>query len=84
VTRTFAVDPTELGLSDLATPGETLEAEFFAVDSLPEPSVPFHTVRIEDGTGGKSRGGRPMSVSHEMNENERWEHARGSVNGSQS
>ncbi len=52
MTRTFAVDPTELGLSDLATPGETLEAEFFAVDSLPEPSVPFHTVRIEDELAG--------------------------------
>ena len=31
------------------TPEETLEMGFFAADSLPDPFVPIHTVRIEDG-----------------------------------
>ena len=31
------------------TPDETLDMGFFATDALPEPFVPIHTVRIEDG-----------------------------------
>ena len=31
------------------TPDETLEMGFFAADALPDPFVPIHTVRIEDG-----------------------------------
>jgi ADP-ribose pyrophosphatase YjhB (NUDIX family) len=31
------------------TPEETLEIGFFAADALPEPFVPIHRVRIEDG-----------------------------------
>jgi hypothetical protein len=31
------------------TPEETLEMGFFAADALPEPFVPIHRVRIEDG-----------------------------------
>jgi len=31
------------------TPEETLEMGFFAADALPDPFVPIHTVRIEDG-----------------------------------
>jgi hypothetical protein len=27
---------------------------FFSADSLPEPFVPIHTVRIEDGLAGNS------------------------------
>jgi ADP-ribose pyrophosphatase YjhB (NUDIX family) len=34
------------------TPDETLEMGFFAADALPEPFVPIHTVRIEDGLVG--------------------------------
>ena len=31
-----------------STPHETLDLGFFAVDALPEPFVPIHTIRIED------------------------------------
>ena len=31
------------------TPDETLEMGFFSADALPEPFVPIHRVRIEDG-----------------------------------
>ena len=31
-----------------STPHETLDKGFFAVDALPEPFVPIHTIRIED------------------------------------
>lgn len=31
------------------TPEETLAIDFFAADALPEPFVPIHRVRIEDG-----------------------------------
>lgn len=34
------------------TPEETLEMGFFAADELPEPFVPIHRVRIEDGLAG--------------------------------
>lgn len=34
------------------TPDETLEMGFFPADALPEPFVPIHTVRIEDGLAG--------------------------------
>ena len=36
------------------TPEETLEMGFFAADALPEPFVPIHTVRIEDGLAGNA------------------------------
>lgn len=35
------------------TPEETLEMGFFAADAFPEPFVPIHTVRIEDGLAGR-------------------------------
>ncbi|MBW2493240.1 MAG: NUDIX domain-containing protein [Deltaproteobacteria bacterium] len=31
-----------------STPHETLDLGFFAVDALPQPFVPIHTIRIED------------------------------------
>jgi len=34
---------------EMTTPEETLEMGFFAASALPEPFVPIHTVRIEDG-----------------------------------
>ena len=34
------------------TPEETLEMGFFGADALPEPFVPIHRVRIEDGLAG--------------------------------
>jgi ADP-ribose pyrophosphatase YjhB (NUDIX family) len=34
------------------TPEETLEMGFFAADALPEPFVPIHRVRVEDGLAG--------------------------------
>lgn len=30
------------------TPEETLDSGFFALDALPQPFVPIHTIRIED------------------------------------
>ena len=39
-----AVEPGEM-----TTPEETLEIGFFAADALPEPFVPIHEIRIEDG-----------------------------------
>ena len=36
------------------TPDETLEMGFFAADALPEPFVPIHRVRIEDGLAGNA------------------------------
>lgn len=36
------------------TPEETLEMGFFAADALPEPFVPIHRVRIEDGLAGNA------------------------------
>lgn len=36
------------------TPEETLEIGFFGGDALPEPFVPIHTVRVEDGLGDRS------------------------------
>jgi ADP-ribose pyrophosphatase YjhB (NUDIX family) len=36
------------------TPEETLEMGFFAADALPEPFVPIHRVRIEDGLAGSA------------------------------
>ncbi len=34
---------------ELGTPDETRERGFFAAGSLPEPFVPIHRIRIEDG-----------------------------------
>ncbi len=36
------------------TPEETLEMGFFAADALPEPFVPIHRVRVEDGLAERS------------------------------
>ena len=36
------------------TPEETLEMRFFAADELPEPFVPIHRIRIEDGLAGRA------------------------------
>ena len=33
----------------MTTPDETLEMGFFAADALPQPFVPIHAIRIEDG-----------------------------------
>jgi ADP-ribose pyrophosphatase YjhB (NUDIX family) len=38
-----------LAEGELTTPEETLEIGFFSTDALPEPFVPIHGVRIEDG-----------------------------------
>jgi ADP-ribose pyrophosphatase YjhB (NUDIX family) len=35
------------------TPDETLEMGFFPVDALPEPFVPIHSIRVEDGLAGR-------------------------------
>jgi glycerol 3-phosphatase-2 len=40
---------TALEAGEMTTPEETLEMGFFAVDALPEPFVPIHSIRIEDG-----------------------------------
>ena len=37
----------------MTTPEETLEMGFFEAKALPEPFVPIHTVRIEDGLAGR-------------------------------
>jgi ADP-ribose pyrophosphatase YjhB (NUDIX family) len=47
--RAEAVSPGEP-----STPDETLEIGFFAVDALPEPFVPIHAMRIEDGLAGET------------------------------
>jgi len=36
------------------TPEETLETGFFAADSLPQPFVPIHRVRVEDGLAARA------------------------------
>jgi ADP-ribose pyrophosphatase YjhB (NUDIX family) len=36
------------------TPDETLEMGFFGVEVLPEPFVPIHAIRIEDGLAGRA------------------------------
>lgn len=43
----FHAEAVEAG--EMTTPDETLEMGFFAVDALPEPFVPIHEIRIEDG-----------------------------------
>ncbi len=43
----FHAEAVEAG--EMTTPEETLEMGFFAASALPEPFVPIHTVRIEDG-----------------------------------
>jgi ADP-ribose pyrophosphatase YjhB (NUDIX family) len=35
------------------TPEETLAQGFFSVDDLPEPFVPIHRIRLEDGLAGR-------------------------------
>lgn len=47
--RAEAVAPGEA-----STPEETLEMGFFPVDALPEPFVPIHAMRIEDGLAGRT------------------------------
>ncbi len=39
---------------EASTPEETREIGFFATDSLPEPFVPIHRVRVEDGLEGRA------------------------------
>jgi len=36
------------------TPEETLEMGFYAADALPEPFVPIHWIRVEDGLAGRA------------------------------
>ena len=36
-----------------STPQETLDRGFFALDALPEPFVPIHTIRIEDSVSSE-------------------------------
>jgi NUDIX domain len=36
------------------TPDETLEMGFFPANALPEPFVPIHLIRVEDGLAGHS------------------------------
>ncbi len=36
----------------ITTPEETLEIGFFSPSDLPEPFVPIHAIRIEDGLAG--------------------------------
>ena len=43
----FQAEAVEAG--EMTTPDETLEMGFFAADALPEPFVPIHAIRIEDG-----------------------------------
>lgn len=38
----------------ITTPEETLEIGFFSPSDLPEPFVPIHAIRIEDGLAGMS------------------------------
>jgi len=37
------------------TPEETLETRFFAAESLPQPFVPIHRVRVEDGLAARAK-----------------------------
>ena len=39
----------------MTTPEETLEMGFFATDALPEPFVPIHTIRVEDGLAKRAK-----------------------------
>ena len=41
-----------VGAGTITTPEETLEIGYFAVDALPQPLVPIHTVRIDDVLAG--------------------------------
>ncbi len=43
----FQAEAVEAG--EMTTPDETLEMGFFAADALPEPLVPIHAIRVEDG-----------------------------------
>ncbi len=36
------------------TPEETLEMGFYATNALPEPFVPIHWIRVEDGLAGRA------------------------------
>ena len=38
----------------MTTPDETLEMGFFAAEALPEPFVPIHQIRVEDGLARRS------------------------------
>ena len=42
-------DATAIEAGEMTTPEETLEMGFFALEALPEPFVPIHQIRIEDG-----------------------------------
>jgi len=48
----FRAEAIEAG--EMTTPDETLEMGFFAADALPEPFVPIHAIRIEDGLAGRA------------------------------
>lgn len=43
-----------LSAGEATTPEETLDMDFFDVKDLPEPFVPIHRIRIEDGVAGSS------------------------------
>jgi hypothetical protein len=43
-----------VGPGEPTTPDETLEMGFFASETLPEPFVPIHRVRIIDGLAGRA------------------------------
>jgi ADP-ribose pyrophosphatase YjhB (NUDIX family) len=45
---------TALDPGEPTTPDETLEMGFFASEALPEPFVPIHRVRVEDGLAGRA------------------------------
>ncbi|MCA9604150.1 MAG: NUDIX domain-containing protein [Spirochaetaceae bacterium] len=47
----FEARPVEAGAA--STPEESLETGFFAADALPEPFVPIHRIRVEDGLAGR-------------------------------
>lgn len=48
----FHAEAIEAG--EMTTPDETLEMGFFAADALPEPFVPIHQIRVEDGLARRS------------------------------
>ena len=43
-----------LGEGEPTTPEETLETGYFSHESLPEPLVPIHTIRIRDAVEGRA------------------------------
>lgn len=47
-------DAKALEAGEPTTPDETLEMGFFEADALPEPFVPIHQIRVEDGLAGRA------------------------------